>query len=275
MEAALGLLRRRMLQGLCATLVTAGPALAARTSRIWPRGARAGVSLTYDDGAASQLDYAVPALDALGLKATFFLTGDSFHEKLPDWMRVAESGHEIADHSMTHPCSLRDYSTSEFRAREIRPLEGLLDKDFGHSRPRLYAYPCGVTHLGRGSQDRGRGRYVRALSGEITAARTIEGPPNDPRNVWRHRFRLNAFEPTYEQDETGPAVRYLNRAIDSGGWAILIFHGVSPDPSEEGDTSVGVHRAILEWIKAAPLWCAPMGEVFHHLASRQAATLRA
>ncbi len=273
----MSLVRRRMLQGLSAAFVGAAPAFARtpKPPRIWPAGARAGVSLTYDDGAESQLTYAVPALDALGLKGTFFLTGDSFDEKLPDWEKVAAEGHEIGDHSLTHPCSLRGYSPSAFRSREIRPLEGLLDRGFGTKRTKLYAYPCGVTHLGRGSQTRGRVRYVRALTGEITAARTIEGPPNDPGEVWRKRFRLNAFEPTYEQDATGPAIRYLERAMARGGWAILIFHEIKPKVEEDGDTSVETHRQILEWIKSKPLWCAPMGEAFERVTRRAGGALRA
>ena len=49
------------------------PALA-RTGFHWPGGARAAVSLTYDDGLDSQIAHAAPALDAAGLKGTFFLT---------------------------------------------------------------------------------------------------------------------------------------------------------------------------------------------------------
>ncbi len=40
----------------------------------YPNGAKGAVSLTYDDGLTSQLDHAVPQLDARGLKATFFLS---------------------------------------------------------------------------------------------------------------------------------------------------------------------------------------------------------
>ncbi len=49
----------------------AAPALAGP----WPDGKRAAVVLTYDDALASQLDIAIPALDAAGLKGTFFLSG--------------------------------------------------------------------------------------------------------------------------------------------------------------------------------------------------------
>ena len=41
----------------------------------WPDGKQAAVVLTYDDALTSQLDIAIPALDAAGLKGTFFLSG--------------------------------------------------------------------------------------------------------------------------------------------------------------------------------------------------------
>ena len=41
----------------------------------WPGGKRAAVVLTYDDTLPSQLDIAIPALDAAGFKGTFFLVG--------------------------------------------------------------------------------------------------------------------------------------------------------------------------------------------------------
>ena len=46
----------------------------AAQSMAWPNGARAAIVLTYDDAVRSQLDNAIPALDAAGLKGTFFLS---------------------------------------------------------------------------------------------------------------------------------------------------------------------------------------------------------
>jgi peptidoglycan/xylan/chitin deacetylase (PgdA/CDA1 family) len=39
----------------------------------WPDGRLGAVSLTFDDGAASQLRRAVPALNEAGLQGTFYL----------------------------------------------------------------------------------------------------------------------------------------------------------------------------------------------------------
>ena len=54
----------------------------------WPNGARAAVSLGYDDAIDSQLDHAIPTLDKYGVKGTFFLQLSNPAVKL----RMAEIG---------------------------------------------------------------------------------------------------------------------------------------------------------------------------------------
>ena len=265
--------RRHLLSGLSASLIVAEPALAQHRWRPWPGRARAAVSLTYDDGLDSQLANAVPALDAAGFKATFFLTQENMAARLDDWTRVAAEGHEVADHTMTHPCELKGFRTSSFRDTQVQPMEAFLDEHFGADRVRTYAYPCGETGLGAGPVARRRARYLKALRGEVIAARTVEGAPNDPRRVLRDRFRLAGFEPTYEVDTPRLAFRYVRQAIGAGAWAILVFHEILPERRQDGDTRIAVHQQVLDWLKAAPVWCAPMGEVFQH-ASRADAALR-
>ncbi|MDT8999765.1 polysaccharide deacetylase family protein [Paucibacter sp. APW11] len=73
----------------------------------WPGGARAAVSLSYDDALPSQLDNALPALNALGLRATFYLTlsNPTVSQRLAEWRRAAAAGHELGNHTLFHPCS--------------------------------------------------------------------------------------------------------------------------------------------------------------------------
>jgi peptidoglycan/xylan/chitin deacetylase (PgdA/CDA1 family) len=245
-----------------------GMASPARPRSRLPDGARAVVSLTYDDGQESQLKYAIPALDARGLKATFFLTEDNVQGQVGQWEQVAARGHEVEDHTVSHPCNLRGYNPSEFLRQEIEPMESFLDANFGVDRRRIFAYPCGVEGLGRGSVPAEHARYVRALKDEFVAARTVEGPPNNVRTVDRRRFRLSAFEPTYDEDSPGPAIRYVRGAMAEGAWAILVFHRVLPRRLAEGDTSIEVHDRILDWLGREPVWCAPMGQAFQHLTDR-------
>lgn len=62
-------------------------------SGFWPNGASAAVSLTYDDGKESHLDFAIPDLEAAGLRATFFLTPgwNRLADRAAEWRRVAEA----------------------------------------------------------------------------------------------------------------------------------------------------------------------------------------
>ncbi|HEY1090231.1 MAG TPA: polysaccharide deacetylase family protein [Burkholderiaceae bacterium] len=73
----------------------------------WPRGARLAVSLGYDDALASQLDIALPALNAHGLKASFYLTlaNEGFLKRQAEWRKAAAQGHELGNHTLFHACS--------------------------------------------------------------------------------------------------------------------------------------------------------------------------
>jgi peptidoglycan/xylan/chitin deacetylase (PgdA/CDA1 family) len=76
----------------------------------FPSGCQAAVSLTFDDGMRSQLEVAVPLLNDRGLRATFYLNprgtmpeSDDWRERWAAWKKVAEQGHELGNHSLTHP----------------------------------------------------------------------------------------------------------------------------------------------------------------------------
>lgn len=73
----------------------------------WPHGARAAVSLAYDDALDSQLDNALPALNRHGLKASFYLqlSNPSVSRRMAEWRTAAQAGHELGNHTLFHQCS--------------------------------------------------------------------------------------------------------------------------------------------------------------------------
>jgi beta-glucanase (GH16 family) len=73
----------------------------------WPHGARAAVSLAYDDALDSQLDVALPALERHGIKATFYLAlaNAPVRRRMADWRAAAQRGHELGNHTLFHQCS--------------------------------------------------------------------------------------------------------------------------------------------------------------------------
>ena len=55
------------------------------------------VVLTYDDAIDQDLDNVLPALDSMGLKATFYLIGRSpvVGKRMEEWRAAARNGHEL------------------------------------------------------------------------------------------------------------------------------------------------------------------------------------
>ncbi len=262
--------RRVFGRGLGAITIALAAEPAAASSRFtWPEDRRAAVSLTYDDGLNGQLDIAAQQLAAHGFKATFFLTEQNMQARLADWQALARQGHEIADHTVDHPCELRPFTAASFEKKELKPMEAFLEANFGPAHRRLYAYPCGATELGRrGRLNTRQSRYLRLLRHDFKAARIVDGGPNDPRLALRFRYLLQASAPTYDTDDTKPALDYVASAVARGYWAILIFHDIVEQRRETGETSRATHQAILDWIARQPVWCAPMGEVFDYVEAR-------
>jgi peptidoglycan/xylan/chitin deacetylase (PgdA/CDA1 family) len=252
--------RRDFSHGLssAALSVAMGPA-----AKSWPKGARAAVSLTYDDGYDSQLENVEPVLDQFGLKATFFLTVENIDERLADWKILAKKGHEIADHTMSHPCELEHFSAQRFLREQIAPAENYFDAHFGGSRPRCFAYPCGMQLLGGGSTPARLARYEELLHRQFYAARTVYGEPNDP--LAAQRYALSARVLTNSSDAMPLAIAYVEKAIERRHWAILVFHEVLNRPKGPWDTGTAAHYSILKRLSAMPIWCAPIRDVFGHI----------
>lgn len=263
--------RRDLLRSGAAAVTVAcvAPACAATLQRsdghAWPQGARAAVSLTYDDGLDSQLDNVLPALKRFDFKATFFLTKTNVEARLADWRAAGAAGHEIGDHTVHHPCRLGSIDPTAFDRAEIEGMERFLAANFDKGRVPIFAYPCGFLDLGKGGKLREQVRYVRLLRKHFIAARAIGGEPNDPRLVRARRYVLQALEPTYDRDVAGAAISYARSAIARGYWAILVFHDVIGERRGPGDTSLRTHETILTWLRSQPIWCAPMGAVLQQL----------
>ena len=90
----------------------------------WPDGIRAGLSLTFDDARLSQVDVGIPVLDAHGVRGTFYLSLQNAELRAQEWNRAAAAGHEIGNHTLTHPCS-GSFAFSRSNALEDYTLDGI------------------------------------------------------------------------------------------------------------------------------------------------------
>jgi peptidoglycan/xylan/chitin deacetylase (PgdA/CDA1 family) len=98
-------------------------------------------ALTFDDGPSEDTERVLDVLDRLNLRAAFFMIGRHV-ERFPRVARsVAERGHEIGNHSYSHPIYL--YRSGRETRRQVTRAQAVIEDATGVS-PRLARPPCGV-----------------------------------------------------------------------------------------------------------------------------------
>jgi peptidoglycan/xylan/chitin deacetylase (PgdA/CDA1 family) len=197
----------------------------------WPEGKRAALTLTFDDARLSQVDVGLPILDTYGIKATFYVNPDGVKERLDGWKRAVKNGHEIGNHTVTHPCT-GNYSFSKDNAlenmtladikREIVAADRILGELLG-VKPASFAYPCCQTFVGRGRNVK---TYVPMVARMFLTARMGgDDAGNDPLVCDLSQLMAGGSD-----DATFEEVKPLiDQAAAEGRWLILCGHEVG-DP---------------------------------------------
>jgi peptidoglycan/xylan/chitin deacetylase (PgdA/CDA1 family) len=243
----------------------------ASNSFVWPRAARAAVSLTYDDAVPSQR-IAAAELSNFGLRGTFFLTGaaQDLARHRPAWRALLDAGHELASHTMHHPCDCRHdwvprgYTTQDYdRPRMAAELDETLEllHSLGASPPFTFAYPCGETQIGKTPES-----YEDLVAERFLAARGIEPRVADP--VHDALWRVPAHDGAKRGEEL---IALVERALAEGGWLVLLFHGVGGDHLA---VEREAHRALVEYLarRREAVWTDSFGGVAAHVRARRSAT---
>ena len=226
-----------------------------------PEGVRVALSLTFDDARPSQLEVAVPLLDACEVRASFYVLPEAVARRRREWQAVVAAGHEIGNHTVTHPCSanfafsranaLEDY-TLEGIENEIDQASGLVEDLLG-SWPRTFAYPCGQSFVGRGA---GRTSYVPAVARRFLAGRGYGSEtPNDPRGCdWAH---LDAY--LVDGLDADRLVGLVGGQGADGRWVVMAGH----DVGDGGPQTVltGALEALCRRASEGDVWVAPVAEV--------------
>jgi peptidoglycan/xylan/chitin deacetylase (PgdA/CDA1 family) len=107
--------------------------------------ARPAIALTFDDGPSESTPALLRILARHNVPATFFMCGQNV-ERLPAVaQRVAASGHEIGNHSDSHPRF--DFCSPDFIYRELAVAQEKIQRHAGVT-PRLFRAPYGVRWFG-------------------------------------------------------------------------------------------------------------------------------
>jgi peptidoglycan/xylan/chitin deacetylase (PgdA/CDA1 family) len=249
----------------------------------WPAGKRAAISLTFDDARFSQIDNGLPILDEYGAKATFYVSLRPLEERLDAWKKAAANGHEIGNHTMTHPCSgnfpfareraLENYTLDKMRY-ELQESNNIIERLLG-VRPVSFAYPCGQKFVGRGQ---GLKSYIPLVAEEFLAGRGwMDEWSNDP--AFCDMAQLMGVEldgKDFEQSRKGRLLavkQLLDRTTANGGWLVFCGHEIGEGGPRQTTLSSTL-KAICEYAQdpANGLWLDTVEEVAGYILKQRTGT---
>jgi len=242
----------------------------AHAQMAWPKGKSAAIVLTYDDALHSQLDIAVPQLDAAGLKGTFFLDGDITPADMLRWRKVQRNGHELGNHSVFHPCpramlpDRKNYLTENYDSDrmlgEIAVMNNVLFGIDGATL-RTYSVPCSQMRVGGADYTEalrrsGLVKYVRtggyAYKSVVADFRTLDV------------FQVPSYGPV-DKPDGATLIAYVERVGKAQGLGVLQFHGTGGDYLE---VTAGAHQQLVDWLRQHPeVWVAPFQEVMDYVSA--------
>jgi peptidoglycan/xylan/chitin deacetylase (PgdA/CDA1 family) len=244
-----------MIRPFLVLLLLGGFVARAQSTVNWPHHKKATIVLTYDDALQSQLNIAVPQLEAANFKATFFLTGYVDYTTIPRWRKLARKGYELANHTIFHPCMpgndntmLSDHYTPYSMIHEIDYMNHFLFAIDGKTT-RTYAYPCTEPMVGNGVdyadtlRKFGLVKYAR-VGGDVDAIIT------DFKKLDKLQVPSYGLEGGETSDKLISFVKSVQKA---GGMGVIMFHGVGGDYLT---VSAEAHQQLLNYLTAnkADIW---------------------
>jgi len=240
----------------------------AQNTAIW-QGKKCAVVLTYDDAIAQQLDHAVPVLDSLNLKATFYLTAYFSKNRLNDWKQLAAKGYELGNHTLYHPCiggierkwvkpdyDLKNYSVQRM-IDEIRMTNVFLQALDGKTK-RTFAFTCGDMKVGDSS-------FINALKEDFVAARAVRNEMHPIHKI--DVYNVDCF--MVNSHTAAQMIEWVEKAAETHSLLVILFHGVGGGNSL--NVSVAEHSKFLHYLKEHEndIWITTMLNVAEHVQQYQ------
>src|ERR1043166_4539923 len=194
----------------------------------WPKGKRAALSLTFDDARLSQMDRGIPLMDQHGVKGTFYVSMRAMHQRLDGWKRAVAKGHEVGNHTFSHPCSgnfgwsrdaaLENYDLAQME-EDIIKSNSEIQKALG-GKTTTFAVPGGQKFVGPGEKTHS---YVPLIAKHFVAGRGFrDESTNDP--MFCDLAQLCGQDSDSQPfDQLQP---WIDDAVKTGRWTVFVSHEV-------------------------------------------------
>jgi sialate O-acetylesterase len=242
----------------------------AQSKQPW-QGKKAAVVITYDDAIDQHLDNAVPVLDSLGLKATFYITAfsTSVQTRLNDWKKLAVKGHELGNHTLYHPCNGgkgREWVKAEYdltsytvqRMVDETRMTNLFLQALDGKTKRTFAFTCGEMKIGDSS-------FIIPMKNDFVAARAVRNEMHKINEV--DLYNVDCYMVNGETGEQ--MIEWVKKAVSTNSLLVILFHGVGGGNGL--DVSLPAHREVLSYLKQneKDIWIAPMIDVVEYIKKYQ------
>ena len=239
-------------------LLSASISFGAHTVTAWPENKNGAVSLAFDDGCQSHISLGVPALNARGLKGTFFVTIDGildgYSPPWNSWKGAANGGHEIGSHTISHsdltslPLSQVEYELAGSRAQ--------IDAQITTQKTISLAYPYGDSNASVESV--ARNYYISARGVSC-------GLNNDPYDF----YNLKACSPDVGDDIYAQA----DAAEQQRKLLVVYIHSLDGGSDCWGSWVIDMWTTYLDYLKRKNLWIGPVGAAVKYIKERGSSTI--
>ena len=221
----------------------------------WYMNKQAAFTFSFDDVRESHYLVAAPLLEQYGFRGTFFL--DTGHvKKWAPWQKLANAGHEIGSHTVTHPLVDKlNYSDLNYEFEQSK--RDIEDHIQDSHRFRSFAYPY-WDHSS--SSD----NVVRNI---YFSARAIIGINMGNCDIKLNLLKGVGYWPPYDADNY---TRKLKETIAMNGWMILVAHSLSSTEKNEttGDYGAFSKLAAKVFLQRDQLWVATQREIAEYIYAR-------
>ena len=227
----------------------------------WPENKSGAVSLTFDDGDTSQYTLGVPALNARGLKASFYIITEYGGVPLDttawnSWRNSAVTGHEIGSHTKTHP-DLTQLSPAQLQD-EVVGSKSTIDAQITTQKTLTFVYPSGYFNSS----------VMSIVQDNYIAARGVNCNLNDEPFDF---YNVSACTP---DDVTLDIYAWTDAAEQQKKWLVLYFHSLlGAIENGWGSYEIGMFTTYLDYLQQKNLWVGTFGSAVKYLKERSSATL--
>lgn len=243
-------------------------AVHSQSTMVWPKNKSMALSLTWDDGRESQMTRGLPLLGKYGIKATFYVIPSAVEKQKSLWQPAVLQGHEIGNHSLTHPCSgnflwsrknaLEEYSIDSIEKNVVMASEKL--EMMFQIKVNSFAYPCGQTFVGKGLTTES---YVPVIAKHFKSGRTwLDESPNDP--VYCDMAQITGMEMDGKDFET--INQWIENARKNHLWLVLAGHDIGDGGNQT--TNISMLNQLFTYLtheKGNDIWVAPVGEIVSYI----------